>query len=557
MTETSRETKPSLWWPLAAVALTVASGAAGITLARALRQPTTAPPASVNGAEAAAPAKFPGRVFQGWKDPDLVLVLTGQMQGYLLPCGCSKPQVGGLERRYNLLQLVKAAGWPYVAVDLGNLAQKEAPAKLPNQQGLVKYIYTMRALKEMDYRAVSFGLTEVNLGLTTVLDNYALNDPKPRVVAGNLIGAKDNFPLTNEEWEPIDTGKVGITVGVTGVVSPVVATEIKELTRNDQRLRFERTPDALDRILKDMAAKKVQLPVLLYQGPVTKNDGKKPYTEAMACAEAYPQFPVIVTLSEHDDPSDRPVVVPTSAGTKTMLVQLGKKGKYVGVVGVWKTGKADAPFEYRYERVELTEDFLTAPHKEKGHPLMELMETYAKELKDRNYLGKYGQIRHKLQFLPPVNGLVNQVEVEYVGSDACKKCHEEAYEIWKKTPHSHAYKTLEDAKRPGLRNYDPECIVCHTVGFGYVSGYVDAATTPKLKDVGCESCHGPASVHVKNPRDTTWHERINPWKYLPANKREEATDQFCQQCHDQDNDVTWTHGGFKRKWPKIEHPTPK
>jgi hypothetical protein len=36
-------------------------------------------------------------------------------------------------------------------------------------------------------------------------------------------------------------------------------------------------------------------------------------------------------------------------------------------------------------------------------------------------------------------------------------------------------------------------------------------------------------------------------------------DQTCQKCHDIDNDVTWIHGGFEKKWEprKIAHYTPK
>src|SRR5262249_45536092 len=48
------------------------------------------------------PAAIP--LFQGWPRPELVLVLSGEEHGYLLPCGCSRPQVGGLERRYNFVE---------------------------------------------------------------------------------------------------------------------------------------------------------------------------------------------------------------------------------------------------------------------------------------------------------------------------------------------------------------------------------------------------------------------------------------------------------------------
>src|SRR5262245_13092873 len=43
--------------------------------------------------------------FRDWppQPPDLTLILTGQMHGYYNPCGCSRPQLGGLERRYNFI----------------------------------------------------------------------------------------------------------------------------------------------------------------------------------------------------------------------------------------------------------------------------------------------------------------------------------------------------------------------------------------------------------------------------------------------------------------------
>src|SRR5262245_38294522 len=60
--------------------------------------------------------------FRGWpagKKPDVALMLTGQQHSYLKFCGCSQPQLGGFERRYNLFHALKAKGWPLVAADLG------------------------------------------------------------------------------------------------------------------------------------------------------------------------------------------------------------------------------------------------------------------------------------------------------------------------------------------------------------------------------------------------------------------------------------------------------
>jgi hypothetical protein len=101
------------------------------------------------------------------------------------------------------------------------------------------------------------------------------------------------------------------------------------------------------------------------------------------------------------------------------------------------------------------------------------------------------------------------------------------------------------------------------VGYGYKGGFVSAEKTPTLVNVGCESCHGPASEHMKNSSDPAWHALMNPWKAkegeTPEQKKSRIlkADQFCQTCHDMDNDVTWTNDGFARKWPKVAHPTPE
>src|SRR5205814_6270622 len=106
---------------------------------------------------------MPPRLFQGWDKPALALVLSAEQHGYLLPCGCSQPQVGGLERRYNFLKLLKAKGWPVAAVDLGDIPQREGPRKLPNVRGLIKYRYSMESLARMGYLAVGLAACEPEL----------------------------------------------------------------------------------------------------------------------------------------------------------------------------------------------------------------------------------------------------------------------------------------------------------------------------------------------------------------------------------------------------------
>ena len=91
-----------------------------------------------------------------------------------------------MERRYNLIEALRERGWPVAAVDLGNVPQIIAPAGLPNVQGLIKYRYAMKAMAKMGYTAVGLGEYEASMPLTKTLDEYALNNEKPRVVCANL-----------------------------------------------------------------------------------------------------------------------------------------------------------------------------------------------------------------------------------------------------------------------------------------------------------------------------------------------------------------------------------
>jgi hypothetical protein len=503
------------------VAAAALLAATGFFLVTRLSQP---PQNTAPSEEEADDPRLGRPLFQGWTKPDLALVLSAQQHGYLLPCGCSRPQIGGLERRYNFLQTLKERGWPVVAVDLGDIPQRQGPRRLPNLQGLLKYEYSMRALREMGYTAVTVGEHELAMPLDRALGQYALNNPEPRVIVDNLANAEENFPGTGR-WRLTQPLGSPLKVAVAGVVGPTVQERAQ-----DPAVHFLDNRKVLADLLKEMDKQKPDLRVLLYQGLPR---------EAYECARHFPQFNVILCLSEYEEPSGNPQKV-----GPTLIVSVGHKGKYVGVVGAWRTGRPDQPLDLRYQLVPMSERYLTPENKADSHPIVALMEQYTKELKRDGYLKKYGQTRHPVQVAHP--------QATYVGSEKCKKCHEYAYTVWKDSAHSHAYDTLVSARRPSLRQYDAECVVCHVIGFATQGGFTSAEATPHLKHVGCESCHGPASLHVADPNNEALRVALNPWKAQPGEseaKRLSRVEQNCVQCHDPDNDVHWD---FK-KWEKIAH----
>jgi hypothetical protein len=86
----------------------------------------------------------------------------------------------------------------------------------------------------------------------------------------------------------------------------------------------------------------------------------------------------------------------------------------------------------------------------------------------------------------------------YVGSNVCKDCHEKEYKNFMNySKKSHSFKSIM-IRRKGLTEAEfQKCLECHTTGYGKPGGFQSEATTPHLKDAGCEVCHGPGSLHVK------------------------------------------------------------
>jgi hypothetical protein len=514
---------------LIAIPLPILCGLFAIRWLCSAQEESVAPPPSVPPATA---------LFRDWpnKRPDIVLMLTGEEHGYLQPCGCSRPQLGGLARRYNFLHSLRDRGWPVIALDLGDMFDDP---KHRGPQAALKYRTSMEALNLMGYNGVALGQYETaSPTLLDTLVEYALNYPTPPVMAANLLNKsdkdnpEDNF-LGAVKSGLVTSGTNGMPrVGVIAIMGPSV---VKQVPQQKPAPQFSKTTEELPVELRKLQPQKPDLLVLLYQGSAA---------EAKACALKFPQFHVILCLTAESEPSDRAERV-----GDTLIIGVGHKGRYVGVVGAFKTNRPKQPFEFHYQLAALGEDFETPEGK--SNPVMELMEKYAETVKHGNYLAKYPQRKHPLQ--------VEYPEATYIGSQACQKCHEHAYAIWKKTPHAHAYHSLETAKHPAQRQYDGECVVCHVVGFGYLGGFTDEAKTPKLKNVGCESCHGPGSLHASGNRQAKMLALMNPFKPKSgespdeASKRQFLVDQSCQHCHDQDNDVQWD---FKKKWPKIAHPEP-
>jgi hypothetical protein len=521
-------------------------------------------------------------LFANWpkQAPEAAIVLSGQTFGYLQPCGCSRPQFGGIERRATFIKSLKDKGWPVAAVDLGDAI----PSTGLSDQAVLKYRTLMHGLREMGYLAIGLGKADFAApgGIDRLLGEYALQEMKrPIILAANLRGIVDGQQVPLEaRFKPqglprtlVDAAEVAtigkLPVAVVGVVGKSLWEEARKL---DSSIDFAtNTAEVLKQTLTTLGTHplKPQLYVLLYQGEAA---------DAAKLAADFPQFHIILCQASDPEPPQFPTVANNG---KTLIVEVGHKGRFVGVVGVFLNPMGG--FDLKYQLVPLGEEYITpgsTAAAAKINPTLNLLQAYAETVKSRNFLEEIKQVPHPNQIREP------KLNLSYIGSARCQSCHPAESAKWSESKHAHAMQALEKiADRPTLRHLDPECVVCHTVGFGYNTGYRNATKTPQLAHVGCESCHGPGSGHAADPRSPNLLAMQSPWRVNPEDKlppiavmkklaevnlidrnAEEqklprnqlaainAVSAMCMKCHDMENDP---HFNIYKYWPKIYHPRPK
>jgi Cytochrome c554 and c-prime len=199
---------------------------------------------------------------------------------------------------------------------------------------------------------------------------------------------------------------------------------------------------------------------------------------------------------------------------RTRLQYIGDQGKNVGEVRLTLTDKR-AVASVQRAVVGLTREWPDEP------ALAQLMSTTKEAVNAWNR----EQVDKNNPFAPPPSApsaspasappAAPNAAPAYTGSERCMPCHESEFAIWTKSAHARAFQVLVRDKQ----DFNPQCVGCHTVGYGKPLGFVSASATPTLKDVGCESCHGPSSRHPGA---------------LSAGYGRTSTDS-CRDCHTKEN----------------------
>ena len=142
----------------------------------------------------------------------------------------------------------------------------------------------------------------------------------------------------------------------------------------------------------------------------------------------------------------------------------------------------------------------------------------------------------------------------FVGNKTCKKCHVKQYKSWEKTKMAGTLGVLKPqelsdkkaaAKLDPDKDYtaDPECLKCHTVGFGSATGYEipppddkkAQRRAAKLAGVGCESCHRPGREYVELHKEIQDTSRDYTWAEMAAAGMYQIGSEVCLECHNTDS----------------------
>jgi peroxiredoxin/nitrate/TMAO reductase-like tetraheme cytochrome c subunit len=118
----------------------------------------------------------------------------------------------------------------------------------------------------------------------------------------------------------------------------------------------------------------------------------------------------------------------------------------------------------------------------------------------------------------------------FSGEEGCRICHAPQHETWSLTTHAYAFDTLVQHGH----EKDPECLACHTVGYGNPGGYSLETPLPYLEGVQCESCHGRGGPH-QSPGFAAGKEGMRA---------------ACESCHNPKHSLNFA---FAERLPLVSH----
>lgn len=392
-------------------------------------------------------------------EPDAVLLLTGGVNGRLEVCNCGGPTPGGLSRRAGLLASYRAVFPHTLTIDAGNLFYIH-PDK-------VRHEHLLRGLEMLEYDAVVLGAAE-----------WATEPEELRML---LPGAELTYLSSNVSLHGDGLGTVE------QVEKPLGAGELAILSYVSEDALMFLPPELAARLdWHGSATLQPRIDALKAQGCVVLLVVHGSADSAVQAAQDLRDVDVIVRghSTKTEEKAGEANGVP--------IVQIGGP-EFVGALALKFGGGGVERWQWRAE------------------PLTDRWPA------DRRLLDLYQAYTHAA--MRAALDKERTAGLDYTPSKACGECHQSDYRQWQKSRHAHAYDTLVHVERAG----DPDCLMCHTSGFGTEKGFYTIEKTAELVGVNCQDCH-----------------RFNLSEHLNADGRHVRTHQppkvgqtVCMTCHNE------------------------
>lgn len=460
--------------------------------------------------------------------PTARLYLVSDLAGALEPCGCVKDQLGGMNHFGALVAAekdkAKASGvlsaGPLFFMDMELAADRRA-------QEITKAETIAATMKTLGLLAFTPGRNDWAAG-ADMLQKLTDATGAP-LVAANLVAAP---PLTPLKWTKVKVG--GIVLGIIGVAAPDKAKlPLDGLTSSTAPEAVRTAVDAL----KNDGAQAIVVLAAVGRGEAKRIADVNPELLAVVVGstggggEANTTAPpaenvgdvLIVETGNHLQTVAEIDLYPREGATGSGLVKFAdgtgiervrKREELTGRIDElrtriagWETDKSVEKKDVDARKAELAK--LEAEHDaldKAPAPATGSYYRYAmREIRDKlgedaaitsqmNAYYKKVNDANKLDFADRKPKPAAKGEASYVGIDSCTNCHEEPRKVWDQTKHAHAYATLTKQ----FKEFNLDCVSCHVTGYDRPGGST-VTHVDDLKDVQCEACHGPGSLHAARP----------------------------------------------------------
>ena len=420
---------------------------------------------------------------------DLPVYFTCDTDGRLEPCGCFTGQFGGLTRLKTVLDAEAPAG--ALRVDVGDAIGGH------EDYDLIEYRYILRAFASMKYDAVNIGQHEAQFSAAQL---RAIKSASPvPVLSANLLDPTTRQPIF-DSYRIVQRG--AFRVAIIGVLDP------RGLDQHlGAGLSVGDMNSAIERCLTELRGRADMIVLLAFTDEATLTQLAQQFYECQ-----------VILGGKVSQPAQE-----LTRANRSLIYFVTNESRALGILHLQLS--KGVPLQVAGNEIRLLQDKIP-----QAPSIRDMMQSYREAVRQTR-LTVDDPDNLSADMVPGVRTVAT-----YVGTEKCLVCHKTAATVWAMSAHSHAFATLMARKADA----DPKCIGCHTVGFGEPSGYRREYGAGKLVDVGCESCHGPGSLHV---REKEGDPSIN-FTYRPL----EAGD--CQKCHYGEFSRPFDWGQF---WPLIKH----